>query len=171
MRKILFKFDVSQVNDPTAVLGKLGMLLAGVNQNTAFWTTQEFDGEVANAYVLGYLYGNCSGCHNAQGPLASLGLDFDQRVAGAMAARRHAPLPSALGVPSRFAIPGSDQTLRIAPRRPDLSAVAFRMGSRFPATQMPPLGTRRVDETALALITNWITHDLAEVAAQGEDKK
>jgi uncharacterized protein (TIGR02145 family) len=31
--------------------------LAGVDQNTAFWTTQEFDGEVANAYVLGHLYG------------------------------------------------------------------------------------------------------------------
>ncbi len=29
----------------------------GVNENTAFWTTQEFDAEVANAYLLGHLYG------------------------------------------------------------------------------------------------------------------
>jgi len=121
--------------------------------------------------ALGYLYGNCSGCHNSQGPLASLGLDFDQSAARGLPTRRHAPLPSALGVPSRFAIPGSDESLRIAPRRPDLSAVAFRMGSRFPATQMPPLGTRKVDETALALIASWITHDLTEVVTRGEQKK
>lgn len=116
--------------------------------------------------ALGYLYGNCSGCHNARGPLASLGLDFDQHVQRAAGERPRTPLPSALGVPSGFAIPDVARSLRIAPRRPELSAVAYRMGSRFPATQMPPLGTRRVDEQALALVRSWITHDLTEAVTQ-----
>jgi mono/diheme cytochrome c family protein len=110
--------------------------------------------------ALGYLFGNCSGCHNAEGPLASLGLDFDQRVGVPEAPRA---LRSAVGRPSGFAIPGASHTLRIAPGRPDASALAFRMASRFPATQMPPLGTREVDDEALALVRGWITNDLAEV--------
>lgn len=115
---------------------------------------------------LGYLHANCGGCHNATGPLASLGLDFEQRVGKRAAGAPRSILPSALSVPSRFAIPDAQQSLRIAPRRPDMSAVVYRMGSRFSATQMPPLGTQKVDAQALELITQWITHDLGEVEGQ-----
>jgi hypothetical protein len=31
-----------------------------------------------------------------------------------------------------------------------------RAGSRYPALQMPPLGTELVDEEALALLRRWI---------------
>jgi mono/diheme cytochrome c family protein len=110
--------------------------------------------------ALGYLYGNCSGCHNSEGPIASLGLDFYQRVGSPEAPRA---LRSAVAQPSRFSIPGASETLRIAPGRPEASAVLYRMSSRFPATQMPPLGTRSVDDQALALVRKWITEDLAEV--------
>jgi hypothetical protein len=115
--------------------------------------------------ALGYLFGNCSGCHNGEGPLASLGLDFDQRVGSGERARA---LTSALGRPSGFAIPGVSRTLRIAPGKPDVSALVHRMGSRAPAAQMPPLGTRRVDAEALALVRGWIEHDLAEVENENE---
>lgn len=118
--------------------------------------------------ALGYLFGNCSGCHNAEGPLASLGLDFDQRVAADAAPRA---LQSALGRPSQFAIPGAAETLRIAPGRPEASALAFRMGSRLPASQMPPLGTRRVDDEALALVRDWITSDLVEIGPRQKEKE
>jgi hypothetical protein len=109
--------------------------------------------------ALGYLFGNCSGCHNAEGPIAQVGLDFDQRVGAADPPRA---LRSAVGQRSGFAIPGAGETLRIAPGRPEASAVAYRMGSRWPASQMPPLGTRAVDHEALELLSGWITHDLAE---------
>jgi len=110
--------------------------------------------------ALGYLFGNCSGCHNGEGPLAALGLDFDQRVSAPEPPRA---LRSAVGKLSRFSIPGAEQTLRVAPGEPQASALAFRMGSRFPASRMPPLGTRLVDDEALELVRDWIENDLAEV--------
>lgn len=118
--------------------------------------------------ALGYLYGNCSGCHNATSPIASLGLDLDQSV---VAPERATALQTTLSVPSTFAIPAATTpTLRIAPGRDDASALAYRMGSRWPATQMPPLGTRLVDHEALELVRDWISKDLDEVA-KGRGRK
>ena len=115
--------------------------------------------------ALGYLYGNCSGCHNASSPIASLGLDLDQSVRADESSRA---LTSTVRVPSAFAIPSSAETLRIAPGHSEVSAVAYRMSSRFAATQMPPLGTRLVDDEALELVRNWISNDLAEVKEERE---
>lgn len=108
--------------------------------------------------ALGYLFGNCSGCHNSAGPLAPLGLDFDP----ALAPSEHAPRASAtsVGQVSQFRPPGAKPWLRIAPGRPEDSLVAFRMRSRNPAEQMPPLGTHLVDREGLALIERWISEDL-----------
>ena len=97
-----------------------------------------------------------------------MGLDFDQRVGARELPRA---LRTAIGQPSHFALPGAAQTLRIAPGQPERSAVAFRMGSRAAAEQMPPLGTRRVDDQALALIRDWITRDLAEDAHREEGRR
>lgn len=115
--------------------------------------------------ALGYLYGNCSGCHNAHSSIAALGLDLDQRVASA---ETQAALLTTVGVPSAFAIPNVDHTQRIAPGRVEASALAYRMSSRFAATQMPPLGTSLVDDEALALIRAWISNDLSEVGKERE---
>ncbi len=108
--------------------------------------------------ALGYLYGNCSGCHNAKGPLASLGLDFDQRLfePGDERVRR-----TAIGTPSRFQLPDVSTSFRIAPDQPEQSALLYRMSSRFAATQMPPLGTEIVDTAAVDLIKTWISRDLS----------
>jgi hypothetical protein len=38
--------------------------------------------------------------------------------------------------------------------------VVARMASRHPLVQMPPLGSRIVDEEALQLIRRWIAEDL-----------
>jgi hypothetical protein len=99
----------------------------------------------------GYLFANCSGCHNASGPLAELGLDFDQSVA----APSHEP--TYVGAPSRFRLPGERASLRVARGRPEQSAVWFRMQSRALIAQMPPLGTKLVDRDGLRLISGWIT--------------
>ncbi len=99
----------------------------------------------------GYLFGNCSGCHNASGPLAELGLDFDQSAT----APSHEL--SYVGAPSRFRLPGERASLRVSAGRPQQSAVWFRMQSRAPIAQMPPLGTELVDRDGLRLISGWIT--------------
>jgi len=109
--------------------------------------------------VLGYLHGNCGGCHNGQGPLASLGMELAYRHEDVAPALR-----TALGLPSRYRPAGQADALRIAPGDPDHSVLALRMGSRFAAAQMPPLGTHAVDADALALVRAWIQSDLTTSA-------
>jgi hypothetical protein len=113
--------------------------------------------------ALGYLYGNCSGCHNAEGPIASLGLDLDQTIASDETQRA---LLTTVRVPSAFAIPSTERTDRIKPGHAEASALAYRMSTRFAASQMPPLGTRLVDDEALQLVRDWISNDLAEVGKE-----
>jgi len=86
--------------------------------------------------VLGYLHGNCAACHNGEGPLAMLGLDFEFRVAAAPAT----PAWAGAGFPKR------DELLR-------------RASTRNPYVQMPPLGTHLVDEEAIALVETWIREE------------
>lgn len=107
--------------------------------------------------ALGYLVGNCAGCHNGRGPLASLGLDLDQRLLALHG--DEAVKATAFGQPSQFRPPGASGALRVAPGRPKASTLVLRMGSRVPALQMPPLGTKLVDRAGLALIERWISED------------
>lgn len=144
--------DLAELERRGAVQGLPAVLLAAPPRIAARSATERA--------ALGYLYGNCSSCHNAAGPLAPLGLDFDQSV-GASASLSRAGVTS-VGQPSRFLLPGAEHSLRIAPGRPEASTLSFRMGSRGPTTQMPPFGTRLVDEAGLALIERWITEDLSD---------
>ena len=108
--------------------------------------------------LRGYLYANCSNCHNRQGPLASLGLDFDVSVAsGAPNSLRS----SAVGQVSQFQPPGRTDAERIDPRDTLSSVLLFRMQSRDPSFQMPPLGTRVVDAEGVRLLTRFLTQDLS----------
>jgi hypothetical protein len=107
--------------------------------------------------ALGYLSTNCGTCHNASGPLARLGL-----VLAHEPTRPHGePEPAiatALGAVSRFLLPGAvdGESRRIAPGAPERSTVVYRMRSRRPSSQMPPLGTVQRDEEAVRLIERWI---------------
>ena len=104
--------------------------------------------------ALGYMHGNCGHCHNEQGPLKNLGL-FLRHVSGD---RTQPAITSTIGHPVKKPAPGQspDAVLRIEPRHPERSALLQRMASRYPALQMPPLGTELVDEEAVALIHRWI---------------
>ena len=106
--------------------------------------------------ALGYLHGNCSGCHNARGPLANL--DFSLEVAVAPARPDlQAALRTATGHEARFRpAAAAPPLLRIAAGAPENSLLVRRMASREPALQMPPLGTHLVDRQALALVETWI---------------
>jgi hypothetical protein len=108
--------------------------------------------------ALGWLHANCGSCHNGDGPLSSLGLDLEQRVAGRDG---RAPLATAAGVTARFR-PGGATWLRIAPGRPEESLVIARIASRNAIVQMPPLGTHLVDEEAVALLSAFVREELAD---------
>ncbi len=104
--------------------------------------------------ALGYMHGNCGHCHNEGGPLQNIGL-FLRQVPGATA---QTALATTVGHPVKKLAPGqpADTALRIEPGRPDRSGLAQRIGSRYPALQMPPLGTELVDEEAVLLLRRWI---------------
>jgi hypothetical protein len=104
--------------------------------------------------AAGYLYGNCSHCHNSEGSLRELGLDFDQSLTRPGSYERMTA--SVVEQTSRFRLPGEENSLRVAPGAPERSAVYVRASSRFPAWQMPPLGTQLKDDTAVELLARWI---------------
>ncbi len=101
--------------------------------------------------ALGYLHGNCSSCHNARGPLAQLGLSFAVRADGTPEA-----LETAVGRAAHFRPAGSPPATVAAAGDPAGSLLLRRVGSRDPLLQMPPFGTRRIDDAAAALLTQWI---------------
>jgi hypothetical protein len=105
--------------------------------------------------ALGYLHGNCGHCHNQQGPLSNVGL-FLRQAAGATP---QPAIATTFNHPVRKQAPlqTRDAVLRIAPQRPDRSALMQRMASRVPAMQMPPLGTELADSEAVDLIQRWIS--------------
>jgi hypothetical protein len=115
--------------------------------------------------VLGYLSANCGACHNPETSLASLGLLLKQPAAPAAGAPAPA-LATTIGQEGRFEIPGSDpvERRRIVPGAPETSTLLYRMRSRRPSTQMPPLGTVVADEEAIDLVTRWIAEDLPATA-------
>lgn len=114
--------------------------------------------------ALGYLHGNCASCHNARGSLASLGLELDYPLA--TAARRPAPaIRTTLGKSSRFQPAGESHLARIEGGSPERSTLVARLASRSPVAVMPPLGTRAVDEEALALVRDWITADFGNATS------
>jgi hypothetical protein len=107
--------------------------------------------------ALGYLSANCGHCHNDRGPLARLGLTLRHDERG----ERDAPEPAlatTVGAPGRYVVPGTnrDASRLVAPGDPSHSALLYRMESRHPSSQMPPLGTVIADEDAARLVRAWI---------------
>jgi hypothetical protein len=108
--------------------------------------------------ILGYLHGNCSGCHNERSPVLA-GVPtrpiFLQRVDERFRdAIESAPAySSTVGV---RAVNTEQARSLIEPGDPNESAIYVRMTSRDPNLQMPPIGTRLVDESATLRIRAWI---------------
>lgn len=91
--------------------------------------------------ALGYLHGNCNGCHRADGPLAGLGLDLSPAHA----------LRTTANITAKFVAEP-----RLAPGDAEHSLLVRRMSARRSLTQMPPIGTDVVDAEALRLVADWI---------------
>jgi hypothetical protein len=105
--------------------------------------------------ALGYLSANCGGCHNDRVPLDRLGLVLLHDSS------REAPEPAlatAVNVAGRYVMPGipEDSSRIVAPGAPERSTLLYRMRSRRPSSQMPPLGTAIPDNEATELIRRWI---------------
>jgi hypothetical protein len=104
--------------------------------------------------ALGYLHGNCGHCHNDQGPLRNVGLVLRQAVGAA----GQPAVATTVRQPIQERAPGqtADALVRIDPAHPERSALMQRLASRYPALQMPPLGTALADQQAVELIRQWI---------------
>jgi hypothetical protein len=117
--------------------------------------------------VLGYLSSNCGGCHNARDPLATVGMFLKRCVdISPEAAKRE--LETFIGRKSKYQIPEveGDECYRILPGDPSKSAILYRIATRNPYRQMPPIGSKIIDREAVDLITKWIQEDL--VSRNGE---
>ncbi|HEY0593621.1 MAG TPA: hypothetical protein VGF40_17755, partial [Thermoanaerobaculia bacterium] len=111
--------------------------------------------------ALGYLSTNCGSCHNERGPLAALGMHLQYSPY----TRKYEPevgWSTAVGVNGHYVPPGASplDVRRIRPGSVEASAIVYRMSSRRPASQMPPIGTAIVDGEGLGLVKAWIGEDL-----------
>lgn len=106
--------------------------------------------------VLGYLAANCGACHRRDQPIDGLDLDF--RHVHAAAGVPEPGQASTVGRPSRFTLPGEapGRSHRILPGEAGHSTVPYRMASRRPTSQMPPLGSVLADREALDRLRAWI---------------
>ncbi|REJ73515.1 MAG: hypothetical protein DWQ36_06915 [Acidobacteria bacterium] len=123
--------------------------------------------ESREVLARGYLHGNCGHCHNSEGPLASLQLDLRMEIdepAGEPAAIR-----TTSGIAASTSARSAPAALRLDPGNPEGSQLLQRVGTRDPFAQMPPLGTRVVDEKALELLTAWVRHDLVQPTAAASE--
>jgi hypothetical protein len=109
--------------------------------------------------ALGYLHSNCGSCHVATGELRSLAFALNYTL-NRPPGEPPPALATAVGQPSRFKVPDAEEIReRIRRGDPDASVVIARMATRNPLVQMPPLGTRIVDEEAVRLIRRWIAEN------------
>ncbi|BCS31635.1 hypothetical protein TBR22_A08370 [Luteitalea sp. TBR-22] len=109
--------------------------------------------------ALGYLHGNCGMCHTGAGEMASLGFVLHHALAGQAGVLPPA-MATTLDQPSHFrSAAHPDVDVRIAPGQPDASMLIARMSSRHPVLQMPPLGSRLVDEEAVTLLRRWVAEE------------
>jgi hypothetical protein len=110
--------------------------------------------------ALGYLHANCGSCHIGSGEMASLAFALNYPLERHERTEPPALLTS-VGRTSTFR--GADDAgagARVSPGDPDRSVLLTRMASRHPVLQMPPLGTRIVDDAAVTLIRQWIAEQV-----------
>jgi len=111
--------------------------------------------------AVGYLHANCGNCHNRGGSADVLILLLRHSVAEGVSGEP--ALVTGLNKIGGFRIPGTapGETYLIRRGDPACSAVLFRMSSRDPLYQMPPLATKLADAEAVDLVRRWIKDDLS----------
>ena len=113
-------------------------------------------GDPTSAQALGYLHGNCGGCHNAWAP-HNFGVP-ETKVVFWQSANQLGALEQTTTYVNLVINTGGDLTR--------LQHGLNRMKQRDPYLQMPPLGTEVVDTEGVALIETWLNQLQARVATQ-----
>jgi uncharacterized repeat protein (TIGR03806 family) len=94
-----------------------------------------------------YLHANCAGCHRPEVDMSgSVDLRFATPLAATMSCD-HRPVKGTQGFGAQVRI--------LAPGNPDLSMIVLRM-KLTGAGRMPEVGTLRVDDAGVALVSDWI---------------
>lgn len=110
--------------------------------------------------ALGHLNANCANCHNPNSSAGrSTGMHLNLLANAASLAEEPAYVTAVNQLTTGFEVPGRQLGLdafRIQSGMPDVSAIYYRMHSREPFEQMPPLGTEVVNTSVLAILAEWI---------------
>jgi hypothetical protein len=104
--------------------------------------------------ALGYLHGNCGGCHNPRKGVTQVPIDLRLEVAAMDAVADTATFQSTVGIEPMLSVAGA--TSLIEPGAPESSAVHIRMGSLTPGVRMPEVGSEELDDDGLAAVGAWI---------------
>lgn len=112
-------------------------------------------GDAVERAALGYLHGNCGGCHHPESDTLDT-TDVILRLApdelGSV--EETALYTTSVGVPGRLQLP--DVTALIEPGAPEASAIWVRMNTRGSKQEMPPVGSELVDAAGLGAVAAWI---------------
>jgi hypothetical protein len=114
-------------------------------------------GNATERRALGYLHANCGNCHNPTAPVYSrVCLDLWLSTAALSSVQATSIYASSHGVQvsSQSAPAGVD--CRLSGRSIANSALYTRMNTRGAESQMPPLGSERVDDQGLGILAAWI---------------
>ena len=106
--------------------------------------------------ALGYLHGNCGGCHNSNGEIPRENPMKLRLLVGQTKYAETDTVLTTVGVPTVNAYPELHGLPRIDPQAPATSAIYLRMSDRnkFP---MPPLATKFADtEGGVTAVAAWI---------------
>lgn len=114
-------------------------------------------GTAVDQAALGYLHGNCGGCHFDGGNVpngAPMNLRLKVAQTSLTTTDPYTTMVNVAVVSGNAAIVGKD---RIEPQDAAKSAVLIRMNSRTAGVQMPPLGTEVVDTNGgVKDVTAWV---------------
>jgi len=115
----------------------------------------DLPGDADAVAALGYIHGNCGGCHHDGSQVQeSVKLRFWLTADSLTSVQDTTIYTSAVSEPLALPFPGA--TSLIEPGMPSQSAVYLRMNQRTDG-QMPPLGTEQVDTAAVTAVETWIT--------------
>lgn len=145
-----------------SLLGR-GLLQGGDSEGDPSALT--IPGDAVEQQALGYLHANCGiSCHNettnAEGRPSGLFLRLElAEMASPLTTdavtsginRLPSPNAELVGLP-----PSDVANYDFLPLDPARSLVVTRMDFRGSPTAMPPIGTHQVDETGLAIVTDWV---------------
>lgn len=150
--------DPAEAGDNLTLDGLLSRGWLQFGTGSAGYPHYPIPGTESEQDILGYLHGNCSGCHNRRSPVLEgvstrplFTLRTDERFRQTFEATPF--YESTVGV---RALNTDEASSLIEPGDPGESAVYVRMTSRAPNLAMPPLGTEIVDDEATARIRAWI---------------